>query len=112
MEHTPVTVEQVREAQEYFRSGLELHESKSFKEAIDLFKKCASVNPYEENHLSELAKKLKAGSYKLLQECAAYMGCAAVHLHKLIEELDDEEKSRVPLDESLIKVFAEWDREI
>jgi tetratricopeptide (TPR) repeat protein len=112
MEHTPATVEQVREAQEYFRRGLELHEAKSFKEAIDLFKKCASINPYQENHLSELAKKLKTGSYKLLQECVAYMGCAAVHLHRMAGELDEEGRSRVPMNETLVKVFAEWDREL
>ena len=41
---------------------------------------------------SELSKKLKAMSVKLVQESIAYMGCAAVHLKGLIDELNENEK--------------------
>lgn len=108
MEHQPTTVEQVREAQEHFKKGSALHESKDFKEAIEAFKKCASINPYDEKHLEELTKKLKTGSYKFMQESIAYMGCAAVHLNQLISELTPEEVDQVPLDKSLSEVFNTW----
>lgn len=108
MEHQSTTVEQVRQAQEHFKSGSLLHESKKFNEAIESFKKCASINPYDEKHLNELAKKLKTGSYKIMQESIAYMGCAAVHLNQLISELTPEEVDQVPLDKSLSEVFSSW----
>ena len=109
MERSPATVEQVRKGQEHFKQGMDFHEAKSFKESIEVFKKCALINPYDPGHVDELTKKLKGGSYKLLQESVAYMGCAAVHLNKLISELDDQEKDQVPLDPSLNKVFGEWE---
>ncbi|MFQ5671951.1 MAG: hypothetical protein ACE5G9_02575 [Nitrospinales bacterium] len=109
MTRTSATVEQVREGQEYFKKGMNLHEAKSFKEAIEIFKKCALINPYDPAHVDELTRKLKQGSYKLLQESVAYMGCAAVHLNKLIGELDDRQKEQVPLDPSLSKVFSDWE---
>lgn len=109
MERSPATVEQVREGQEYFKKGMGFHEAKSFKESIEVFKNCALINPYDSDHVDELTRKLKQGSYKLLQESVAYMGCAAVHLNKLISELDDREKDMVPLDPSLNKVFSDWE---
>lgn len=109
MERTPATVEEVREGQEYFKQGMDLHEAKSFKESIEVFKKCAQINPHDSDHLDELTKRLNEGSYKLLQESVAYMGCAAVHLNQLVNELDDREKDQVPIDPSLSKVFGEWE---
>ena len=44
MEREVPTIEQVREAQEFFKEGADLHEAKDYKEAIEIFKKCASVN--------------------------------------------------------------------
>ena len=102
------TVEQVREAQECFKEGVDLHEAKDYKKAIEIFKKCASINPFEENHLDTFNKRLKEGSYKLLQESIAYMGCAAVHLHGLVNELTGDQKELVPVDEKLSQVFNEW----
>ena len=109
MARSPTTVEQVRESQEYFKQGMDFHEVKSFKESIEVFKKCALINPHDPGHVDELTKKLKEGSYKLQQESVAYMGCAAVHLNMLASELNDREKDEVPLDESLNKVFGEWE---
>ena len=109
MEREASTVEQVREAQEYFREGTSSHESKEYKEAIETFKKCASKNPFEDKHLELLNKRLKEGSFKLVQESVAYMGCAAVHLHGLVNELTAEQKELVPVDEKLTQVFKEWD---
>lgn len=103
-----VTVEQVREAQEYFKKGMDLHQKKSFKEAIEEFKSCAQINPEDDNHLTELTRKLKAGSYKLDQEGIAYMGCAAVHLNGMVEELTEEQKEEVPLEQSLLDAFKSW----
>ena len=103
------TIEQVRKAQDYFKSGVDLHEAKEYKEAIDVFKKCALINPFQKGHLEELSKRLKQGSYKLLQESVAYMGCAAVHLHGLVAELDADQREIVPVDEKLIEVFKDWD---
>ena len=87
----------------------QIHENKSYKEAIDKFKKCASINPFDTSHLDSLNKRLKQGSYKLLQESVAYMGCAAVHLHGLVNELSNDQKELVPVDEKLTQVFKEWD---
>ena len=70
------------------------------------------MNPFEENHLEMLTKRLKKGSYKLLQESVAYMGCAAVHLHGLANELSEDQKELVPIDEKLIQIFKEWDSDI
>jgi len=109
MTRIPATVEQVREGQEYFKEGLSFHEAKNFKESIEVFKKCALINPYDPVHVDDLTRKLKQGSYKLLQESVAYMGCAAVHLNKLIGELDDRQKEEVPLDPSLSQVFRDWE---
>jgi len=103
-----VTIEQVREAQEFFKNGMTLHQEKSFKEAIESFKSCASVNPEDASHLTELTKKLKEGSYKLDQEGIAYMGCAAVHLNGLVGELTEEQKEEVPIEKSLLEAFNSW----
>ncbi|QPJ63099.1 MAG: hypothetical protein G3M70_14935 [Candidatus Nitronauta litoralis] len=103
-----VSVEQVREAQELFKNGMDLHQEKKFKEAIELFKSCASVNPEDASHLGELTKKLKSGSYKLDQESIAYMGCSAVHLNSLVAELTEEEKEEVPIEQSLLEAFNSW----
>lgn len=108
MERKPATVEQVREAQDLLKSGITHHEAKNFKEAIDAFVKCSSINPHDNNHLAELKKKVIKGGFKLIQESIAYMGCAAVHLNKLINELDSEERQQVPVDEGLQKVFQGW----
>ncbi len=112
MEREASTIEQVREAQEFFKEGVDLHEDKNYKEAIEIFKKCASVNPFDTGHLEMFTKRLKQGSYKLLQESVAYMGCAAVHLHGLVNELSEDQKEMVPVDEKLTQVFKEWDSNI
>lgn len=109
MARKPVTIEQVREAQEFFKNGMSNHEAKSYKEAIEVFIKCASVNPYRANHLDDLKKRLIKGGFKLVQESIAYMGCAAVHLNQLIGELDEEEREQVPIDEGLQKAFKDWE---
>lgn len=109
MARKPATIEQVREAQEFFKSGMSNHEAKSYKEAIEVFIKCASVNPHGANHLEELKKRLIKGGFKLVQESIAYMGCAAVHLNQLIGELDEEEREQVPIDEGLQKAFKDWE---
>ena len=109
MSRQRATVEQVRQAQDYFKAGVDFHGEKKFKEAIESFKNGASINPYEENHLSELSKKLKAMSVKLVQESIAYMGCAAVHLKSMIDELSENEKASVPVDDSLLDVFKDWE---
>ena len=87
MARQSVTVEHVREVQDAFKSGVDFHNEKKFKEAIESFKKGALINCADEEHLPELSKKLKAMSVKLLQESIAYMGCTAVHLNELIHEL-------------------------
>ena len=104
-----VTVEQVREVQDAFKAGVDFQKEKKFKEAIVAFKQGASINCADENHLSELSKKLKAMSVKLTQESLAYMGCAAVHLNELIHELSEEERDLVPVDKSLSEAFESWD---
>jgi hypothetical protein len=105
----PVTVEQVREAQEYLKLGMSLHEKKNFSEAIEEFKKTALIHPFDENHLPELTKKLKAGGYKKQQESIAYMGCATVHLQHLVQELSDDQQEEVPVDEQFITIFKDWE---
>ena len=104
----PVTVDEVRDAQECFKKGSAQHESKNFKEAIDAFKQSIMIHPFDENHLDEFEKKLKAGNFKLQQESIGYMGCAAVHLNEMIHGLDEDQKQEVPVDESLINTFKEW----
>ncbi len=104
----PVTVEEVRSAQESLKNGITLHEAKNFKEAIEDFKKSAMVHPFDSKHVEELGAKLKSGSYKLQQESIAYMGCAAVHLNKLIKDLNEDQRQEVPVDESLMSAFKEW----
>ncbi len=108
MEQQPVTVEEVREAQQFLKMGIDLHEKKEFKEAIEAFKKTSSIHMFEETHLTELEKKLKAGGFKKQQESIAYMGCAAVHLNHLIQNLDDEQQAQVPIDEQLLAIFKDW----
>ncbi len=109
MSRQQATVEQVRQIQDYFKAGNEYHNEKKFKEAIEAFKNGAAINPFEETHLDELGTKLKAMSVKLVQESIAYMGCAAVHLKAMIDELSDDEKDMVPIDDSLVDVFKGWD---
>ena len=103
-----VTVEEVRSAQESLKDGINLHEKTSFKEAIEEFKKSAMTHPFDSKHVDELGAKLKSGSYKLQQESIAYLGCAAVHLNRLIQELEEEQKLEVPVDDSLMNAFKEW----
>jgi len=103
------TVEQVGQVQKYFKAGVDFHGEKKFKEAIESFRSAAAINPFQENHLDELSKKLKAMSVKLVQESIAYMGCAAVHLKGMIDELNEGEKELVPVDDSLLDAFKDWD---
>ena len=103
-----VTVEEVQNAQESLKSGISLHEKKSFKEAIEEFKISATTHPFDSKHVDELGAKLKSGSYKLQQESIAYLGCAAVHLNRLIQELEEDQRLEVPVDESLMNAFKEW----
>ena len=103
-----VTVEEVRSAQESLKNGIKLHEKKSYKEAIEEFKESAMTHPFDLKHVDELGMKLKSGSYKLQQESIAYMGCAAVHLNKLIKYLEPEKIEEVPVDESLTNAFKDW----
>ena len=103
-----VTVEEVRSAQESLKDGINLHEKKSYKEAIEEFKKSAMTHPFDSKHVNELGTKLKSGSYKLQQESIAYMGCAAVHLNKLIQHLEPGQSDEVPVDVSLTNAFKDW----
>ena len=107
-EKTPVTVDEVRDAQDNFKNGTTQHENKNYKEAIEAFKKSAMIHPFDENHLSEFEAKLKEGSFKLQQESIAFMGCAAVHLNEMIHSLDEDQKQEVPIDESLMNTFKDW----
>ncbi len=107
-EDKPVTVGEVRSAQESLKSGITLHEAKNYKESIEEFKKSAMNHPFDSKHVEELGVKLKSGSYKLQQESIAYMGCAAVHLNKLLGHLDETQKKEVPVDESLMNAFKDW----
>ncbi len=109
MSRQRATVEQVRQVQDYFKSGLDFHNEKKYKEAIGVFKNGAGINPFDEKHLDELSKKLKTMSVKLVQESIAYMGCAAVHLKCMIDELSENEKDLVPVEDSLTETFNEWD---
>ena len=107
-EKYPVTVDEVRDAQDNLKIGITEHEQKNFKEAIEAFKKSAMIHPFDENHLDEFEKKLKAGNFKLQQESIGYMGCAAVHLNEMIHGLDEDEKQEVPVDESLMNTLKDW----
>ena len=107
-EDKPITVEEVRSAQECLKNGITLHEKKSFKESIEEFKKAATTHPFDSKHVEDLGMKLKTGSYKLQQESIAYMGCAAVHLNKLIQGLEESQKQEVPVDESLMSAVKGW----
>jgi len=109
MEKHAVTIEEVREAQENLKTGITNHENKQFNEAIDNFKKTASIHPREVDHLKQLQQKLQSGGYKLQQESIAYMGCAAVHLNYLVQQLDEDQKGQVPIDESLSEIFKNWE---
>ena len=104
----PITVEEVRIAQEGLKKGIDLHEQKSFKEAIEEFKKSAMTHPFDSKHVEELGARLKSGGYKLQQESIAYMGCAAVHLNRLIQGLEESQREEVPVDESLMNAFKDW----
>ena len=108
MSRQRATVEQVRQVQDDFKSGVDFHNEKKYLEAIEAFKKGANTNPFDENHLAELSKKLKTMSVKLVQESIAYMGCAAVHLKGMIDELSENEKDQVPVDASLTDAFKDW----
>ncbi|GJL79885.1 MAG: hypothetical protein NPINA01_28740 [Nitrospinaceae bacterium] len=109
MEVGAVTVQEVREAQECLKVGMEHHEKKNFNDAVDAFKTTALIHPFDEKHLPELEKKLKAGGFKKQQESIAYMGCAAVHLKQLVQELSDDQKTEVPVDDQLMAIFKDWD---
>ena len=111
MSRKQVSVEEFREAQEILKNAIDLHEKKDFDGAIESFKKAAMISPFDKDHLSKFQEKLKVGEYKLAQESIAYMGCAAVHLSQLVQELTDEQKEEVPVDENLIKIFSDWDNE-
>lgn len=108
MSRQQTTVEQVRQIQDLFKEGMSFHNEKKFKEAIQSFKQGAAINPFEENHIEQLDKKLKTMSVKLVQESIAYMGCTAVQLKCMVDELSENEKDLVPVDESLTEVFKEW----
>ncbi len=107
-EDMSVTVEEVRDAQEGLKNGVTLHEKKDYKEAIEEFKKSAKIHPFDSKHVDELGVRLKSGSYKLQQESIAYMGCAAVHLNRLIQDLQEGQRQEVPVDESLMQAFKDW----
>lgn len=109
MPESPITIEEVRQAQDYLKTGITESEEKNFQNASESFKNSASVHPFDEKHIEELEKKLQAGEFKKQQECMAYMGCAAVHLKQLIAKLSDEQKAEVPVDEQLLAVFKDWD---
>ena len=94
-------VEQVREAQELFMKGYTLHEEKKYLEAIEQFQGCAAINPVDKSHLEKLEQNLNKGDYKLIQKSIAYMGGAANHLCRLIDELTEDEKDEVPVDKTL-----------
>lgn len=104
-----VTVEEVREAQECLKTGMDRHEKQNFIDAMEAFKRSASIHPFDDKHLPELEKKLKAQGFKKQQESIAYMGCAAVHLKRLVHELSGEQRSAVPVDEQLAAIFKDWD---
>jgi hypothetical protein len=108
MEKKDVTVEEVRETQELLKSGITLHQEKTYKEAIEYFKKSLQVRPENESHISDLEKKLKTGKFKLAQEGIAFMGCASVNLNELVQQLSDEEKDQVPIDKNLEEAFKGW----
>ncbi len=107
-EKYPVTIEEVRDAQDSLKTGVTEHENKNFKEAIEAFKKSARIHPFDEKHVQELEAKLKGGNFKLQQESIAFMGCAAVHLNEMIHGLDADQKQEVPIDDSLMNAFKDW----
>ncbi len=109
MSRQRATVEQVGQVQNYFKAGVDFHGEKKFKEAIESFNNAAAINPFQEDHLDVLSKKLTAMSVKLVQESIAYMGCAAVHLKGVIDELSENERELVPVDDSLLDAFKDWD---
>ena len=109
MSRQRATVEQVRQVQDYFKAGSDFHGEKKFKEAIEAFRNGAEINPIQQGHLDELSKKLKAMAVKLVQESIAYMGCAAVHLKSMVDELSENERELVPVDDSLLDAFKDWD---
>lgn len=109
MEQKSVTVGEVRETQEHLKYGITHHQEKTFNEAMECFKKSLMVRPEDENHISELEKKLKAGKFKRAQESIAFMGCASVHLNTLVQQLSDEEKEEVPIDKNLAEAFKGWE---
>ena len=45
----------------------------------------------------------------MAKESMAYMGCASVHVSQLVKELTDAQRDEVPVDESLVKVFNDWE---
>jgi hypothetical protein len=102
------TVEEVRETQKLLQNGISMHEKKDFDGAIEAFKKATMVSPLEEGHLGELEKKLTRGGFKLEQKSIAYMGCAAVHLSGMAQELTEEQRAEVPMSEKLEEMFDEW----
>jgi hypothetical protein len=108
MEQKVATVEEVRQTQEHLKFGITQHQKKNYKEAIESFKISLKVHPEDENQISELEKKLKAGQFKLAQESIAFMGCASVHLNELVKQLSDEEKDQVPIDKNLDEAFKGW----
>ena len=56
MQESRVTVEEVREAQEYLKTGITQSEEKNFIEASEAFKKSASVHPFDEKHIDRIFK--------------------------------------------------------
>jgi anti-sigma28 factor (negative regulator of flagellin synthesis) len=107
-EDKPLTAEEVHSAQESLKKGISFHENKKFRESIEEFKKAAMTHQSDSKLVEDLGTKLKSGSYKLQQESIAYMGCAAVHLNKLINGIDDAGRQELNVDESLMNAFKEW----
>lgn len=105
MEEEHPTVEQVRFSQEKFIEGSSLHESKKYKEAIEAFKESSSAITGSGNQWEILEQKLVKGSYKLLQKSIAYMGGAANNLFELMNQLSEEEREQVPINEPLYKAI-------
>ena len=108
MAKDPATVEEFREAQEKFKNGCQFHEEKKYQEAIEIFKQTASICPFDTGQLDKLKQRVAKEGFKLVQESIRYMGCAATHLSKLVEELDEGQKNQVPVDHELLKIFKEW----
>ena len=81
---------------------------KKYQEAIEVFKQTASICPFDTGQLDKLKQRVAKEGFKLVQESILYMGCAATHLSKLVEELDEGQKNQVPVDHELLKIFKEW----